>query len=193
MLLADWCTVNNMILQHVAIRSLPQVEGEVTYNGESMGQFYPERTAAYVPQVPHKHSRSLCAILLSAPVAGLLGVQAAQKDIQQQLHAQDDVHIAKLSVQETLDFSACCQGKGFLPGASRPALHIRNIACLSEIHLHDALWAQITARHSRLHQQTCMRARIASVRLTHASHWLHMAWQDRQIAGTQVAATGTRL
>ena len=58
--------------------AISQVTGEVTYNGEPLSSFYPERTAAYVPQ--------------------------------------DDVHIAKLQVQETLDFSARCQGKGILPG-----------------------------------------------------------------------------
>ncbi|KAL3156296.1 hypothetical protein ABBQ32_012566 [Trebouxia sp. C0010 RCD-2024] len=49
-----------------------QVSGEVTYNGQPLSSFLPQRTAAYVPQ--------------------------------------EDAHIAKLTVQETLDFSARCQG-----------------------------------------------------------------------------------
>lgn len=53
-----------------------KVEGHVSYNGEPLHKFYPERTAAYVPQT--------------------------------------DIHIAKLTVQETLDFSARCLGTGSL-------------------------------------------------------------------------------
>ncbi|KAL3152681.1 hypothetical protein ABBQ38_012276 [Trebouxia sp. C0009 RCD-2024] len=49
-----------------------QVSGEVTYNGQPLSSFLPQRTAAYVPQ--------------------------------------EDAHIAKLTLQETLDFSARCQG-----------------------------------------------------------------------------------
>ncbi|KAA6418150.1 MAG: ATP-binding cassette transporter [Trebouxia sp. A1-2] len=51
-----------------------KVSGEVTYNGQPLSSFLPQRTAAYVPQ--------------------------------------EDAHIAKLTVQETLDFSARCQGTG---------------------------------------------------------------------------------
>lgn len=29
-----------------------QVSGEVTYNGQPLSSFLPQRTAAYVPQVP---------------------------------------------------------------------------------------------------------------------------------------------
>ncbi len=37
-----------------------QVSGEVTYNGQPLSSFLPQRTAAYVPQVPfpvsHAHA-----------------------------------------------------------------------------------------------------------------------------------------
>ncbi|KAK9804995.1 hypothetical protein WJX73_009787 [Symbiochloris irregularis] len=54
-----------------------ELGGEVTYNGQPLSSFVPERVAGLVPQ--------------------------------------DDVHIAKLTVQETLDLSASWQGKGRLP------------------------------------------------------------------------------
>ena len=47
---------------------------------------------------------------------------------------QDDVHIAKLTVQETLDFSARCQGKGLLPGAASALVS----ATLAQYQLQDS-------------------------------------------------------
>ncbi|WMV59270.1 hypothetical protein MTR67_052655 [Solanum verrucosum] len=51
-----------------------KVSGKVSYNGNGMDEFVPERTCAYI--------------------------------------SQDDVHLANLTVRETLEFSARCQGVG---------------------------------------------------------------------------------
>ena len=48
--------------------------GEVTYNGFALGEFVPQKTAAYI--------------------------------------SQTDVHVGEMTVKETLDFSARCQGVG---------------------------------------------------------------------------------
>lgn len=55
-----------------------QVTGEITYNGYTMEEFVPQRTAAYVSQY--------------------------------------DLHIPEMTVRETIDFSARCQGVGSRDG-----------------------------------------------------------------------------
>ncbi|XP_076904316.1 ABC transporter G family member 35-like [Bidens hawaiensis] len=51
-----------------------RVEGEITYNGHTLNEFEPRRTAAYI--------------------------------------SQQDIHVGEMTVKETLDFSARCQGVG---------------------------------------------------------------------------------
>nr|XP_043617466.1 ABC transporter G family member 29-like [Erigeron canadensis] len=51
-----------------------RVEGEITYNGHTLDEFEPRRTAAYI--------------------------------------SQNDIHVGEMTVKETLDFSARCQGVG---------------------------------------------------------------------------------
>lgn len=55
-----------------------QVTGEITYNGYTMEEFVPQRTAAFVSQY--------------------------------------DLHIPEMTVRETIDFSARCQGVGSRDG-----------------------------------------------------------------------------
>lgn len=51
-----------------------QVKGRVTYNGHTLDEFVPQKTAVYI--------------------------------------SQNDLHTAQMTVRETLDFSARCQGTG---------------------------------------------------------------------------------
>ena len=50
------------------------MKGTVTYNGHSLDEFVPQKTAVYI--------------------------------------SQNDLHVAQMTVRETLDFSARCQGTG---------------------------------------------------------------------------------
>lgn len=50
------------------------MKGEITYNGYTLNEFVPQKTAAYI--------------------------------------SQTDVHIGEMTVKETFDFSARCQGVG---------------------------------------------------------------------------------
>ena len=51
-----------------------QVRGEITYNGNRLDEFVPQKTSAYI--------------------------------------SQHDLHVGEMTVRETLDFSARCQGVG---------------------------------------------------------------------------------
>jgi ABC-type multidrug transport system fused ATPase/permease subunit len=61
--------------------------GEVTYNGFRLGEFVPQKTAAYI--------------------------------------SQTDVHVGEMTVKETLDFSARCQGVGAKYGTPAALLCFR--------------------------------------------------------------------
>ena len=98
----------------------------MTYNGENLTAFYPERTAAYVPQ--------------------------------------DDVHIAKLQAQETLDFSARVQGPGTLPGM--------HTTPLKHSHTHASACTTTVRYQLLVCQAPCLRSnRAASMSIdVHAAH-----------------------
>ena len=51
-----------------------QVKGEITYNGNKLNEFVPQKTSAYI--------------------------------------SQNDIHVGEMTVKETLDFAARCQGVG---------------------------------------------------------------------------------
>ena len=57
-----------------------QINGNISYNGKTLKDFVPQRTAAYVEQT--------------------------------------DLHLAQLTVRETMDFAACVQGTGHKAGRS---------------------------------------------------------------------------
>ena len=58
--------------------SLPQVAGDISYNGYKLDEFVPQKTSAYI--------------------------------------CQHDLHIPQMTVRETIEFSARCQGVGSRAG-----------------------------------------------------------------------------
>lgn len=66
-----------------------KVKGKITYNGHTLNEFVPQKTAVYI--------------------------------------SQNDLHVGEMTVRETLDFSARCQGVGTRYGKTPLAILIMSI------------------------------------------------------------------
>lgn len=76
--------------------SLLQVEGEISYNGQKLDEFVPQKTSAYISQY--------------------------------------DLHIPEMTVRETIDFSALCQGVGSRAGNFPCYLVLSDLSIIAHLH-----------------------------------------------------------
>ena len=87
------------------------------YNGHVLDEFVVQRTSAYIDQVDLRHS------FVTSLGTGALQ-ECCSRGHQAQWHGahdrsflvlsvQSDNHLSQLSVRQTLDFAARCQGAGF--------------------------------------------------------------------------------
>ena len=86
------------------------------YNGHVHDDFVVQRTSAYIDQVDLRHS-FVSSLGTGALQEYYIGHQAQLHGAHDRsflaLSVQSDNHLSQLSVRQTLDFAARCQGAGF--------------------------------------------------------------------------------